>query len=203
MDKLTSQQSRMVYVRICVEIDAEDLPPPTIEYIDENGIECIQDLLYEWMPKRCCKCKTFGHSCETTNKMQIPSVTQHTDKGVARSRRTTTQRQDKGKGKISEAPTEGLWQIVGTSGVRQKSDERDGGPVLKEAHSAEMEKIGLIGNPKMGTSMEKATIGGRSPKSPSKQPGITMVANETTQVTSPKLQGSSGNKFKILSDLRG
>lgn len=64
MDKLTTTQSRMTYARICVEIKA-DMPPPTsIKYIDEDGTDCTQEVHYEWIPKLCLKCKTFGHSCE-------------------------------------------------------------------------------------------------------------------------------------------
>lgn len=64
MDKLTTQQARITYARICVELKADEPPPKTIHYIDENGSECTQEVVCEWIPTLCLKCKAFGHSCE-------------------------------------------------------------------------------------------------------------------------------------------
>lgn len=77
MDKLTTTQNRIAFARICVEIKAGEEPPRVIYFIDENGKECMQEVLYEWVPSQCPKCKTFGHNClsQPTQPKVIPGGT--------------------------------------------------------------------------------------------------------------------------------
>lgn len=63
IDKLTTYQSRVIFARICVEIKAREPLPESVEFIDEEGVKHTQDVIYEWMPQQCPKCKRFGHNC--------------------------------------------------------------------------------------------------------------------------------------------
>lgn len=49
MDKLTTTQSKVAFTRICVEIKADEIPPTCINYTNENGRECTQEVFDEWM----------------------------------------------------------------------------------------------------------------------------------------------------------
>lgn len=62
MDKLTTTQSRVAFARVCVKIKADVVPPTCINYTDEYGNDCTQEVVYEWMPMQCLNCKTFGHN---------------------------------------------------------------------------------------------------------------------------------------------
>lgn len=56
--------SQSIICRICVEIKDGVVPPKSILFLDEYGQECSQEVIYEWIPSQCMKCKTFGHSFE-------------------------------------------------------------------------------------------------------------------------------------------
>lgn len=47
MNKLTITQSRFAFVRICIEIKADEAPPTSINYTDEYGNDCTQEIIYE------------------------------------------------------------------------------------------------------------------------------------------------------------
>ncbi|KAJ6287977.1 hypothetical protein OIU76_026572 [Salix suchowensis] len=64
-DEYTHNCTKLDYARICVEVDA------TLPYVHQFEIDCtlsdtpIQiEVEYEWRPRRCEKCKVFGHSCK-------------------------------------------------------------------------------------------------------------------------------------------
>lgn len=63
MDKLTTTQNRVAFARICIEINVGEKPPHVIYFKDEEGKECSQEVIYEWMPSLCPKCRTFRHDC--------------------------------------------------------------------------------------------------------------------------------------------
>lgn len=73
MDKLTTSQSQVTFARICVEVKADSPLPKSISFIDEEGTKHAQEVIYEWLPKMCSKCKVFGHNCLAT---QNPVVNQ-------------------------------------------------------------------------------------------------------------------------------
>ncbi|GAA0184585.1 hypothetical protein LIER_31873 [Lithospermum erythrorhizon] len=68
-DRTTSEQSRLAFARVCVEIDVnnelfEELP---VKYA--SGQQFSRRVQYEWVPSKCSKCKKFGHSdasCKAT-----------------------------------------------------------------------------------------------------------------------------------------
>ncbi|KAK3221973.1 hypothetical protein Dsin_008998 [Dipteronia sinensis] len=83
-DSLTESMKRISYARVCIEIDA------TCELVDSFDLfmgdnlgpnlgESVEILVeYQWKPKICTECKTFGHSITTSPKLKPlhpPSVT--------------------------------------------------------------------------------------------------------------------------------
>lgn len=65
MDKLTTSQNRVSFARICVEIKAGGDLPKSLTFKDEDGNICTQEVIYEWLPSHCPKCKSFGHNCSS------------------------------------------------------------------------------------------------------------------------------------------
>ncbi|KAJ6408657.1 hypothetical protein OIU84_011896 [Salix udensis] len=71
-DEHTHEYTRLDYARVCVEVDA------TLPYVHHFEIDCSLsadpiriEVEYEWKPKRCEKCKVFGHSCPPPQTQQI------------------------------------------------------------------------------------------------------------------------------------
>lgn len=56
----------------CVEIKADELPPNSVNFIDEEGKDCTQEVVYECMPTQCLKCKTFRYFCEILQDKNAP-----------------------------------------------------------------------------------------------------------------------------------
>lgn len=79
MDKLTTSQSRVTFARICVEIKDDNPLPKTINLTDEEGTEITQEVIYDWLPKMCSKCKTFGHDCNSPAQA-VANITKSTTK---------------------------------------------------------------------------------------------------------------------------
>lgn len=101
MDKLTSTQSRLPFARICVEVTAEANLPSNINYLDENGNICTEVVKYEWMPSKCARCKTFGHSCEARVKAQQPAKQNQSPRKISRVNQLPTQDERKrGRGSM-------------------------------------------------------------------------------------------------------
>ncbi|KAJ6356597.1 hypothetical protein OIU78_004652 [Salix suchowensis] len=64
-DENTLNCNRLEYARVCVEVDA------TFPYVHQFKVESqlsnkplTVEVIYEWKPSRCPKCKVFGHSCK-------------------------------------------------------------------------------------------------------------------------------------------
>lgn len=88
MDKLTTAQARVAFARIHVEIPADVSPLTTINYVDEDGVGCTQEMFYEWIPQHRLKCKTFGHCCPIVN---VSTQKIETFKETAKTRMTNTE----------------------------------------------------------------------------------------------------------------
>ncbi|KAJ6317136.1 hypothetical protein OIU78_020254 [Salix suchowensis] len=64
-DEATLQCSRMEYARVCIELDATTPPVHRFQVASSLTEEPITvEVVYEWKPSRCSKCKVFGHSCK-------------------------------------------------------------------------------------------------------------------------------------------
>ncbi|GAA0157616.1 hypothetical protein LIER_43409 [Lithospermum erythrorhizon] len=61
-DRTTSEQSRLAYARVCVEVridNSELFEEITVKYV--SGQEFVQKVTYEWVASKCSKCRKFGH----------------------------------------------------------------------------------------------------------------------------------------------
>ncbi|XP_038876497.1 uncharacterized protein LOC120068928 [Benincasa hispida] len=56
----TREQRWLSYVRICVQVDDDLLFPSTVT-VRMQGQEFIIPVVYEWKPRRCTFCGSFGH----------------------------------------------------------------------------------------------------------------------------------------------
>ncbi|XP_077231942.1 uncharacterized protein LOC143865497 [Tasmannia lanceolata] len=63
MDSKTADETRLNFARICVEIEAGDPLPDSIEIHSPFGVS-TQSFEYEWKPQSCNLCKIFNHSTE-------------------------------------------------------------------------------------------------------------------------------------------
>ncbi|PPD71406.1 hypothetical protein GOBAR_DD31697 [Gossypium barbadense] len=61
MDIITAGQSRLVYAKVCVEIDANQIIPRTIDIILKDSSTRILWVDVPWIPQRCSKFSIFGH----------------------------------------------------------------------------------------------------------------------------------------------
>ncbi|GAA0154886.1 hypothetical protein LIER_12736 [Lithospermum erythrorhizon] len=64
-DRMNSEQSRLGYARVCVEVRVEDelFDEITVRY--SLGQEYVQKVTYEWVPSKCSRYKKFGHNGAT------------------------------------------------------------------------------------------------------------------------------------------
>lgn len=97
-DECTSQQKRISYARLLVEVDITQPLIYRVPIEDDKGLMVEQQVIYEWVPMFCHKCHKLGHICKekkesTVQKPQqqwVPKVSEK-DKG-----------KDKGKEKVIE-----------------------------------------------------------------------------------------------------
>lgn len=71
VDECTTRQSRIVYGRLKIEMNASQEAPSTVIVIGVNGISFEQKIEYEWWPVICKKCKRVGHVCEPPPKKMV------------------------------------------------------------------------------------------------------------------------------------
>ncbi|KAG5238005.1 proline-rich receptor protein [Salix suchowensis] len=71
-DEHTHECTRLDFARVCVEVDA------ALPFVHHFEIVCALsdnpiriEVEYEWKPRRCDKCKVFGHSCPKPQSEQI------------------------------------------------------------------------------------------------------------------------------------
>lgn len=60
-DKLTANRDRLAYARVLVEMEIKD----NLKYeipVNDMGTKFLQEVIYEWRPVRCKRCKQLGHS---------------------------------------------------------------------------------------------------------------------------------------------
>lgn len=60
-DRMTANRERLTYARILVEMEIKN----DLRYevrVNDMGIKFLQDVVYEWRPIRCKRCKQLGHS---------------------------------------------------------------------------------------------------------------------------------------------
>ncbi|XP_021835842.2 uncharacterized protein [Spinacia oleracea] len=62
-DECTSQQLRISFARVLVEVDVTRPLPSSITVADPSGQEFEQAIEYEWKPEYCKKCCMVGHNC--------------------------------------------------------------------------------------------------------------------------------------------
>ncbi|PPR95488.1 hypothetical protein GOBAR_AA25196 [Gossypium barbadense] len=81
MYTITVGQSRLAYAKVCVEIDANQINPRTIDIVfkdDSTGTVWVE---VPWMPQRCSKCSIFGYvdkgcpkKLKEINKVWVPKA---------------------------------------------------------------------------------------------------------------------------------
>lgn len=63
-DQSTYELTRLDYVRVCVELDAERPPLHKFHLQLPGHVPLAVEVEYEWKPKRCPQCCVFGHFCQ-------------------------------------------------------------------------------------------------------------------------------------------
>ncbi|KAL3519685.1 hypothetical protein ACH5RR_017834 [Cinchona calisaya] len=87
-DKLTADQSRLSFARVCVEIGVHSVLPDKIPYVNEKGFKVSQEVIYEWIPSKCNHWVKFGHptySCPVQPRIEkkwVQKTTKEKEKGV-------------------------------------------------------------------------------------------------------------------------
>ncbi|KAA3459649.1 reverse transcriptase [Gossypium australe] len=92
MDTITAGQSRLVYAKVCVEIDANQIIPRTIDIILKDSSTRILWVEVPWIPQRCSKYSIFGHvdkACpkklKEINKVQVSKLRVEIDEAKSES----------------------------------------------------------------------------------------------------------------------
>ena len=67
VDLATKERCRLSYARICVELNVDSTMPIEIT-VNLRGEEFIVPVTYEWKPRKCNLCHSFGHSQSTCPK---------------------------------------------------------------------------------------------------------------------------------------
>ncbi|GAA0173496.1 hypothetical protein LIER_43948 [Lithospermum erythrorhizon] len=70
-DRNTSEQRRLGYARVCVEVKVESTLFEEIPIKYANGYVHYQKVHYEWVPSKCMKCKVFGHNDQQCKATQV------------------------------------------------------------------------------------------------------------------------------------
>ena len=85
MDRITANQQRLAFAKICVEVDASMEIPKFIEVKRRNGSMITIFVDVPWWPSKCSHCRIFGHvdrSCPkkaniASTKVWIPKVSEN------------------------------------------------------------------------------------------------------------------------------
>ena len=79
VDRITAGGTRITFARVCVELDAETEPLKEIQVnvidpLTGDSKSIFLNIVYQWLPSRCPKCRVFGHNCEVKPKAPIATV---------------------------------------------------------------------------------------------------------------------------------
>lgn len=70
-DECTTQQQRVTFARMLVEVDVTKELPKSVCIEDASGRILEQKVHYECVPAQCLKCATIGHDCEKKKGTQV------------------------------------------------------------------------------------------------------------------------------------
>ncbi|XVF81983.1 hypothetical protein PTKIN_Ptkin16aG0006400 [Pterospermum kingtungense] len=76
MDRITANQERLEYAKVCVEIDVLKEIPSHIDVKMRNGSRVSVTVEVPWMPPKCIGCSVFGHSEKTCARKPVVSATE-------------------------------------------------------------------------------------------------------------------------------
>ncbi|GAA0145777.1 hypothetical protein LIER_36183 [Lithospermum erythrorhizon] len=83
-DRNTSEQRRLGYAIVCVEVKVDSTLFEEIPVKYANGYVHYQKVHYEWVPSKCSKCKVFGHTDQNCQAVQVFVPRKDTGKAVVR-----------------------------------------------------------------------------------------------------------------------
>lgn len=69
-DKRTTNQTRISFARMLIEVNITNPLPNEIIIKEPNGKQIKQVIIYDWKPKYCPKCSMVGHYCPPRNQGQ-------------------------------------------------------------------------------------------------------------------------------------
>ncbi|GAA0147297.1 hypothetical protein LIER_42947 [Lithospermum erythrorhizon] len=78
----TSEQRRLGYTRVCVEVKVDSTLFEEIPVKYANRYVHYQKVHYEWVPSKCSKCKVFGHTDQSCKAVQVFVPRKDTGKAV-------------------------------------------------------------------------------------------------------------------------
>lgn len=66
LDRIAKEKRRLTFARVCVEISSDSVMPSSIG-VRSRGRDFTIPVSYEWKPRKCSKCHSFGHRSEKCN----------------------------------------------------------------------------------------------------------------------------------------
>ena len=66
----TTNQTRISYVRMLVEVNVTKAIPQQIAVMDPNGRTFMHEVVLEWRPQYCDKCQKIGHLCQVEQEVK-------------------------------------------------------------------------------------------------------------------------------------
>lgn len=69
MDSISAACKRLVYAKVCVEIDVEKEVPSTVKLVMRDSSISLISVEVPWFPTKCSTCNIFGHSAKTCSKV--------------------------------------------------------------------------------------------------------------------------------------
>ncbi|XVF81982.1 hypothetical protein PTKIN_Ptkin16aG0006300 [Pterospermum kingtungense] len=76
MDRITANQERLEYAKVCVEIDVLKEIPSHIDVKMRNGSRVSVTVEVPWMPPKCIRCSIFGHNEKTCARKPVVAATE-------------------------------------------------------------------------------------------------------------------------------
>jgi len=73
-DECTTHQYRISFARLLIEMDVTKELPKEVQIEDVHGKVFKQQVMYDWTPPFCGKCKMVGHDCSSSWQPQPRSV---------------------------------------------------------------------------------------------------------------------------------